>query len=909
MLLLVALALGANAAQGAEPYLVRDINQVPTPAQSFPGSFGAFGGVAIFAANVGDERELWRSDGTEAGTYQLLDACPGHCSSNPRHLVSTPLGSFFFTAPGGSVFADLWITRGNPGDTVRLASRVGVGLFVWRAWVPELGKVFFAAVDDDAGMELWVSDGTPGGTHVLDVLPGPDSSDPTWPVAFRGRLFFLANFYPGGRALWTSDGTAAGTRLVRQSVADPATVGVATLLTVVGKRLVFFAPAVGKGLELWKSDGTTAGTTLLVDIARGQTSVTPLAVNAGGGRAFLAVETAKGGQELWVTDGTPKGTRQLTFFQPAKAFTQPGEILGWFGGFAGGRFVFDALDGVHGYEPWVSDGTVKGTRLLADVCPGSCDGRMIAVGAVGPRLVFDSYDSEHGSEPWITDGTKAGTRLLADLCTGSCGTVPRSFGALAGRLLFVTHGDGSAHLRITDGTAAGTVDLGATLPVPPRGLEYFVDGSRAFFAGADTEHGSEPWTSDGTIAGTHRMRDVDDVELSHSRPGFFHTVGDRLYFFADDGTSGFEPWTSDGTEAGTRRIADIVPGEHPGNPPSHEMAAVLGSSLLFTRFGEEVHELWRTDGSAAGTFRVTAEPMWTRELATAGNLGFFTAANEVGLWRTDGTVAGTAQVVDNPARAERLSGWNGTLFFSADSEVGDELWKSDGTAAGTVLVKDIVPGHHSSSPAAFAAGPAGLYFLTGSTRGLAELWRTDGTAAGTQRLAELVGEGHDGGLRSRIVPLGALTFVFTRGSVWVSDGTEAGTRRLEAVVGSMRPDETPPIAFGGAVYFSGPGPLSAPILWRSDGTDAGTYPLLDAAGETLEWPASLRVFAGRLAFAASQGDSFLWTSDGTSAGTRKVFPLRTVWGGREELAVAGARLYFTPASREHGQELWALPAD
>lgn len=908
MLLLVALTFGANAAQGAEPYLVRDINQVPTPAQSFPGSFGAFGGVAIFAASVGEERELWRSDGTEAGTYQLLDACPGYCSSNPRHLVSTPLGSFFFTAPGDSVFADLWITRGNPGDTVRLASRVGAGLFVWRAWVPALGKVFFAAVDDDAGMELWVSDGTPGGTHVLDVRPGADSSDPRWPVAFQGRLFFLANGTNSHSALWTSDGTPGGTRMVRETSPGTWLGPNAGGLTVVGKRLVFYAPAAGKGLELWKSDGTTAGTALLVDIARGPASAKLHGITAAGGRAFFAAETAKGGQELWVTDGTAKGTRQLTSFQPVDAFVRPGELLVYFGGFAGGRFVFDALDGVHGHEPWVSDGTVKGTRLLADVCPGACDGRMIVVGTVGPRLVFDSYDSEHGAEPRITDGTKAGTRLLADLCPGSCGTVPRSFGALAGRLLFVTHGDGNAHLRITDGTAAGTLDLGAALPVPSRGLEYFVDGNRAFFAGTDPEHGSEPWTSDGTLAGTRRMRDVDDVELSHSRPGFFHTVGDRLYFFADDGSSGFEPWTSDGTEAGTRRIADIVPGEDPGNPPSHEMAAVLGGSLLFTRFGEEVHELWRTDGSAAGTFRVTAEPMWTRELATAGNLGFFTAAHEDGLWKTDGTAAGTAQVVAVPTGMEGLAGWNGTLFFGADSEVGYELWKSDGTAAGTVLVKDVLPGDDSSSPSAFAAGPAGLYFLARGVHGGTELWRTNGTGVGTQRVAEL-GNGYDGALRSRIVPLDILTFVFTGGSVWVTDGTEAGTRRVEAVVGPVDPDQTPPVAFGGAVYFAGPGPLSALILWRSDGTDAGTYPLLDAAGETLEWPASLRVFAGRLAFAASQGDSFLWTSDGTSAGTRKVFPLRTVWGGREELAVAGSRLYFTPASREHGQELWALPAD
>jgi len=38
------------------------------------------------------------------------------------------------------------------------------------------------------------------------------------------------------------------------------------------------------------------------------------------------------------------------------------------------RFVFAAHDGIHGPEPWVSDGTAAGTRLLRDLCPGACAG-------------------------------------------------------------------------------------------------------------------------------------------------------------------------------------------------------------------------------------------------------------------------------------------------------------------------------------------------------------------------------------------------------------------------------------------------------------------------------------------------------------------------------------------------------
>jgi len=66
------------------------------------------------------------------------------------------------------------------------------------------------------------------------------------------------------------------------------------------------------------------------------------------------------------------------------------------------------------------------------------------------------------------------------------------------------------------------------------------------------------------------------------------------------------------------------------------------------------------------------------------------------LWKNDGSRAGTVLVKDiNPTRGSspyELTDVGGTLYFSAnDGAHGRELWKSDGTRAGTVLVKDINP--------------------------------------------------------------------------------------------------------------------------------------------------------------------------------------------------------------------------
>uniref|UniRef100_UPI00056C1DDD hypothetical protein n=1 Tax=Microcystis aeruginosa TaxID=1126 RepID=UPI00056C1DDD len=67
------------------------------------------------------------------------------------------------------------------------------------------------------------------------------------------------------------------------------------------------------------------------------------------------------------------------------------------------------------------------------------------------------------------------------------------------------------------------------------------------------------------------------------------------------------------------------------------------------------------------------------------------------LWKSDGTAAGTVLVKDiNPGSSSSypgsLTAVGNTLFFTAYDGLGGsgtELWKSDGTAAGTVLVKDI----------------------------------------------------------------------------------------------------------------------------------------------------------------------------------------------------------------------------
>ncbi len=89
------------------------------------------------------------------------------------------------------------------------------------------------------------------------------------------------------------------------------------------------------------------------------------------------------------------------------------------------------------------------------------------------------------------------------------------------------------------------------------------------------------------------------------------------------------------------------------------------------------------------------------------------------LWKSDGTAAGTVLVRDivpntSTSAPGALIDVNGTLFFAVNDSVhGRELWKSDGTAAGTVLVRDINPGSADGFRQRSLAAINGNLFLWG----------------------------------------------------------------------------------------------------------------------------------------------------------------------------------------------------
>lgn len=613
----------------------------PLADHEFPGSaMTALGDRIVFVTGSGapvDSYRLWISDGSESGTAHLRDFVPdalGPCPlSCPPYGPSdlTALSSVVvFIANDGVHGREIWKTDGTPAGTalvrdVRPGPESGL-LFGVRG----VGnRAFFGADDGEHGIELWTTDGTEAGTRLVkDAAPGAERGtfccdNPTGTLG--GRLYYGA---PGGE-LWSSDGTEVGTHRLRDLLAT----GDAYLGSFVstGDELLFFVTAATGGPALWRTDGSEAGTVLLDDFPTGVGSHVA-ALADGGGTLYLSVpDPLTGRPALWKSDGTEAGTQLIRPFLSIGGGI--GESLPEF--FAGSLY-FSADDGTTGTELWRTDGTEAGTSLVKDFLPGVADsgarilglagGRLFLaasdstrprlyvsdgteagtriVGAVSPGgetvsaaplgnvLIFAGDDGARGQELWSSDGTDAGTFLVEDINPGPNGSGIFKFAEVGGALFFSAYDGVQSGLWKTDGTSQGTVkvrDFGGFF-----GGDLTAVGNRVFFSNPSY---TELWTSDGTPGGTFAVRAVTASHLTR--------VGGLLFFAGNDGVHGVELWRSDGTEAGTTLVRDIFPGPFGSIPlaSSRPLLIEAAGRLVFAADdGEHGAELWVSDGTSAGTF-------------------------------------------------------------------------------------------------------------------------------------------------------------------------------------------------------------------------------------------------------------------------------------------------------------------
>lgn len=653
--------------------LVQDLN--PGIEGSQPNYLAALGAQVLFyATDAANGREVWRSDGTPAGTFRIKetsgpDGIPLNTGTIPG--VEAPMKTlngqvwFFYTTQVGTQFR-IEVCRSNgtlaATQTVHthLTEDTGVDLYgnptlAHAALLGQAGGQMNWVFKNNLSLveaELWKS----GGVSANLVQAGLPSVESSRSVQSVGETLF---FTSDQQTLWRTDGTASAT--VR--VARPSPKGAhPSHFIAMGNRTLFkideipdAAWLVPRRKGIGYSDGTVLGTGFNEDTADPVTYSDLIAVS--GNTYFIKNSPTIPQNALYKITPSLLAPVQVGTAWSSSPFSAPQPV-------AHKNSVFF----VKNYQIWQSDGTEAGTVLYFDPPQGTDPNYAQRIGQLasnGDSLYFINLH-QHLTGPyttgdlWRISGNPGdpGTPLQAGVYQAVNGG-----GGFSGREADLTTNNGRFILQTTQlGGANGNHFYGP--------LQLFTPHFGPFRTGASTVNGGD-------------LRYYPATTDQH----FFVLTKEHIRTFAPFPIFRNELWAaaSGGTPTLLQRFAALPNG-------SGNSIGTAGNLAFFaaddsTGLGQE---LWRSDGTAAGTFLIKDIHPGTAgakigDFASNGTDVFFAAFDGIvwAIWRSDGTPEGTVKLANFPSTSveppiKSLYWHNKTLYFSGnDGIAGFEPWKID----------------------------------------------------------------------------------------------------------------------------------------------------------------------------------------------------------------------------------------
>ncbi len=498
-----------------------------------------------YAPINGPFTDFWSSDGTTDGTGLFNSLSPSR-----MYVVG---GILYFVGDNNYDGKELWKTDGtNQGTWMvkNIVDRLPEDPLIWS----KAGNQLFFYPDGGGG--LWTTDGTPENTHLIPEVKF--CSKYRWINARDGHQSgnWRVAYYAGADCqLWRTDGTPSGTFRLSQGIVPNPDSGILEL-TQFKSRLVFLSgnevtiewPA---NYDLWGSDGSPAGTSKLLPLGEagaGMKYIAPVVFQDA--VYFFAIYASNADRNIrwakfWRTDGTVEGTQVLFDSRTYPGYSGLPERLIVSGShlFFTNRLVDTMLQVL-----WQSDGTLAGTQVVAPIGNGQISDMVDASGTL--YLINVSWIPQPGNGfidvpiLYKTKGKEAGgietvhTMALVDF--GS-----RSLTAAGSHVFFRDYAEDNMppRLWVSDGTQNGThpvmVNNGLTIPAS---LQLEPVGNEVAFVGYEflTDH-EEIWLSDGSETGSHPLTSLSDGDYQ-KKFGQIEFVDGKIFFSFTDGLKGYQMW-------------------------------------------------------------------------------------------------------------------------------------------------------------------------------------------------------------------------------------------------------------------------------------------------------------------------------------------------------------------------------
>ncbi|WP_045465309.1 PKD domain-containing protein [Sporocytophaga myxococcoides] len=365
-------------------------------------------------------------------------------------------------------------------------------------------------------------------------------------------------------------------------------------------------------------------------------------------------------------------------------------------------------------------------------------------------------------------------------------------------------------------------------------------------------HNDSLWKSNGAAGGTVFVKDLGGKGIVYST----HPYGqdryrqkpfaiNKAFFFTTENGANVSLWRSNGTSGGTAAIAtynNIKP------------LGVLNNEFYFGAQSGGTSNLYKVSTGnpvLLKTINLSPYPQLVPSFPSFENFWFISDDHEVvngllmfqvmgnsgpELWKTNGTIAGTVKVkgFQTPYNLNQFTNVDGLLYFQfrvSNSQYPGaedvELWKSNATAAGTERVTSFQLDYDDLNDLTSYQGK--LYFIVNSYSRYM-FYVTNGTAQGTQLVTDFgpENETHIIGEVNNLLAINTL-FESVSGSIYRSNGTIIGTERVSFTTGSNFTIVGNTLLFTDHINHDPGGGPETPEdrnqLWQSDLTSVNTKPV------------------------------------------------------------------------------------